>query len=213
MTPVRWAFLWLGLLSLSYEPVRQAMYRLGDSLGGVGGVGGLTNQFTALPPMCNGRNITGETNVPYCFKPGVMGFTPFALVMLVLCTLPLCLATLATYYGCCTTERNDAKDPKGLSAAQTVSRFSLVLGISSALWFSVPLAYFATSPFYQKDFWHALLVVSLASAFPLSWLLMLVAIPSAGAPVLVPLLGVASSTPTSIPYFTKHVGCYLCLPG
>ena len=44
MPPIGWAIYALALVSILYEPVRGALYPLGQAVGGVGGVGGLTNQ-------------------------------------------------------------------------------------------------------------------------------------------------------------------------
>jgi len=82
---------------------------------------------------------------------------------------------------------------KGLGAPNElhVTSFTVLGGVATILWFVVPLAAFASSDFYQTDAWHAILAVSIAAAYPLSWHLSFVAIPSAGAPLLAPLLGLA----------------------
>ena len=65
MEPLHWAFLWLGLLSVGFEPVRQALHNLGDAVGGVGGVGGLTNQYNPSAE-CNGYNTSNMATQPPC---------------------------------------------------------------------------------------------------------------------------------------------------
>ena len=94
--PVGYGFAALGLISVLYEPLRQALWRLGDEVGGVGGVGGLTNQFGSTPgTSCNAGDDDGAT--PYCFRRGWLGFTPFAWVMLLLLTLPLLVTAVAAF--------------------------------------------------------------------------------------------------------------------
>ena len=89
-------FALLGLISVLYEPLRQALWRLGDEVGGVGGVGGLTNQFgSSTGTGCSAGDDDGAT--PYCFRRGWLGFTPFAGVMLLLLTSPLLFTSLVAH--------------------------------------------------------------------------------------------------------------------
>lgn len=218
MHPLVWGLVSLVLVSVLFEPIRMSLWRLGEEVGGVGGVGGLTNQFSCGPE---------DTTTPYCFRRGVvLGFTPFAAVVLLLYTLPLAVA--AWVAGRSETRTNDRDrdrrevgssredrrfsstdvsnsteeevvlgtirarpKPKELMErnAKCVSAFSVLLACVSCLWFSVPLAYYANSPFYQESVWHFVLAVAIVAAFPLSWHLALVAIPSAGAALLAPQLG------------------------
>ena len=195
MEPLHWAFLWLGLLSVGFEPVRQALHNLGDAVGGVGGVGGLTNQYNPSAE-CNGYNTSNMATQPYCFKPGIAGFTRFGLITLLLCTAPLALAGVANYFYpmAITKGHRESCSGPGTDNGRTALIFSLIGGCCSIIWFVVPLAYFATSPFYQVDIWHIVLAVSLSASFPLSWHLAFALIPSAGAHVLSPLLGLSHET-------------------
>ena len=195
MRPFHWAFLWLGLLSIGFEPVRQALFRLGDAVGGVGGVGGLTNQYNPSTE-CKGYNTSNIVTQPYCFKPGVAGFTHFGLIMLLLCIAPLALAGVVAYLNPVAIAKGhrESYSGPGTDDGRTTFTFSLIGGCCSIIWFVVPLAYFATSPFYQVDIWHIVLAISLSASFPLSWHLAFASIPSAGVFVLSPLLGLSHET-------------------
>ena len=62
----------------------------------------------------------------------------------------------------------------------------------SAVWFSLPVVqYCVLDQYFQRSFWHVLLGLSIAAAYPLSWHLSVVAIPSSGASFLPPMLGVS----------------------
>ena len=194
MPPLGWGLLSLALVSLLFEPLRLALWRFGDKIGGVGGVGGLTNQFS-----CNTTDVSNTTNhmkAPYCFHPGWLGFTSFGGAMLLMCTVPFGLSALAAYRAASLRE-SDAQETSTHSSMRhggCVVAFSLLGGCASSLWFLTPLAYYMNAPFYQKDIWHMILAVSIAASYPLSWHLAFVAIPSSGVPFLAPLLGVAPAT-------------------
>lgn len=115
--------------------------------------------------------------------------------MLLLCTVPLGLAALAAHRAV-SRRKHDTEAAIEQQASHEVSvvAFSLLGGCASSLWFLVPLAYYANSPFYQKDGFHIVLAVSIAASYPLSWHLSFVAIPSSAAPLLAPLLGLAPAT-------------------
>jgi len=168
-----------------------ALWRLGDHVGGVGGVGGLTNQFS-----CN--TTDADPKAPYCFYPGWLGLTPFGCAMLLLCTVPLGVAALTAHYAA-----PGRKDPEQEVATNeqevkynelVVPAISLLGGGASALWFLVPFASYTSDPFFTQDAWHILLAISIAAAFPLSWHMSFVAIPSTGAPYLSRLLGLSPVT-------------------
>lgn len=77
-------------MSVLYEPLRLVFlehYGLANDVGGVGGVGGLCNLWDEH----DGCGTTaGGAEAPYCFRAGVfLGFTPFALVVLLAWTLPV----------------------------------------------------------------------------------------------------------------------------
>jgi len=204
----------LALVSILYEPLRNALYTLGDEVGGVGGVGGLTNQF--IPPCYLQNETKNDCNAPYYFSPGWMGFTPFAAIVLSCLIIPLFLAAIATYF--CTpsdlqkkmerpllnsieidkrdhdNEEEEEERQQEIQQKKKVAIFSILWYSASSLWFLVPLLYYASSPFYQTDIWHHLLAVTIAAAFPLSWHLTFVTIPSASAPLLSLLLGITPST-------------------
>ena len=100
MKPFSWGITALFLFSILFEPLRLALWRLGDEVGGVGGVGGLTNQFT--PIHCAQNHSDGEFMMctkPYYFRAGWMGLTPFAGIVLLICTLPLLAAAVASILG------------------------------------------------------------------------------------------------------------------
>ncbi|CAD7962195.1 unnamed protein product [Amoebophrya sp. A120] len=84
---------WTSLLLVStvYEPVRVFIldFRFGEDVGGVGGVGGLCNMWN---PRENCTTTAGGEHGPYCFQKGMfLGFTPFALVMLLVWTVPVAI--------------------------------------------------------------------------------------------------------------------------
>lgn len=167
-----------------------ALWRLGEEVGGVGGVGGLTNQFGPL--HCN---RTDDTDAPYCFRAGWLGFTPFGLTMLLLLMLPLCMAALLTHCleSACK-DNHQARDAPRDAHSGHIAAFSLLGGCASCLWFIVPVTYYASAPFYQEDAWHMVLAVSIAATYPLSWHLSFIAIPTSAAPFLAPLLGLTPAT-------------------
>ena len=199
--PIGWGLFVLGLVSIVFEPLRLALWTLGDEVGGVGGVGGLTNQFS---PSAAGCNATGsgddiDTEVPYCFHAGWLGFTYFGGTMLLLFTLPLGISALSAYAAALMANQTQQKQQhqeqhSTATAPSGVALFSMFWLGASILWFGVPLAYYSASPFYQKDAWHMILGVSIAAAYPTSWHLSFVAIPSAGVCLLAPLLGVEPAT-------------------
>jgi len=78
-------------VAFAFEPLREALSGLlGDAVGGVGGVGGMVNLYA---PSANCTTTHGGAEAPYCFVPGfVLGLTPFALIVLVLITLPLAIS-------------------------------------------------------------------------------------------------------------------------
>lgn len=134
----------LLLAAALYEPVRTNLYRLDQDVGGVGGVGGLTNQWG-----CD--EMDGPFGDYVCFHRGViLGLTPFALVVLSVWMVPIAVSS---------------EIPMKLWRALEL------------LWFAVPAAAYLADPFYNKDFWHVVLGVSIAAAFPLSWHLAFVALP------------------------------------
>jgi len=89
---------------------------------------------------------------------------------------------------------NRETDVSAAEDAVFVGRFAVMWWCAAILWFVVPYATMATDPFYQADAAHALLAVTIAAAYPLSWHLSLAAIPSASHPFLAPLLGLAPAT-------------------
>ena len=80
----------LIFLSLIYEPVRLLLDHVlvdWSEVGGVGGVGGLTNQWFC-PPITAVNRTTNHSNAPYCFHRGVLlGFTPFAIIVVIVWSL------------------------------------------------------------------------------------------------------------------------------
>ena len=213
MRPFSWGITVLFIFSILFEPVRLALWRLGDEVGGVGGVGGLTNQFT--PTHCAQNRSDGEfmmCSKPYYFRSGWMGLTSFAGIVVFVCTLPLFAAAVVTYFG--TSPGNYIKDNK-LGGTQRllnseeletdnnegqryddkfIGTFSIAWICASTLWFFLPLAYYIDTPFYQKDVWHITLAVSLSSAFPLSWHLSFVTLPTASGPLFTLLLDLNPAT-------------------
>ena len=188
MAPLRLGLFATLLASIAYEPLRwlTTMFRpsLDEALGGVGGVGGLANMNG---PYANCSTTVGGVRAPYCFYPGlVFGLTPFALVVLVVWVSPLALGALAASAKKCGTTL-------ATTSTATASR-SLYCAwvLMNTAWFALPLAqYCFLDPFLDRSFWSRLLAVSIAAAYPLSWNLSLVAIPSSGARYLPPLLAVS----------------------
>ena len=95
-TTMRLALACTLAVSVVYEPLRwlctDLRPSLDDDLGGVGGVGGLANM---LNPHANCTTTAGGADAPYCFRPGLLlGFTPFALVVLAALVLPLALGAV-----------------------------------------------------------------------------------------------------------------------
>ena len=161
MTALRGGLLALLTASLLYEPVRLNLYRLGNSVGGVGGVGGLTNQWGC-------RSTGGVFGGGVCYHDGlVFGLTPFALVVLLSWTMPLAASALVCYL-----------HGKRTTTAETIMGFGMLWPVAELLWFGVPASLYFSDPFYRSDFWHVILGVAIAAAFPLSWNLALVAIPA-----------------------------------
>lgn len=174
-------------VALAYEPLRWLTTvlapRLQQDLGGVGGVGGLTNM---AGPTDNCTSTIGGADAPYCFEPGVLlGFTPFALFMLGVWVLPLALAAAVSGWLRSTAS---CSRPCQLSTWALCSCWLLV----NMVWFGLPLAQYAVlGNFYHENGWYRLLGVSIAAAYPLSWHLALVAIPAAAGAYLPPLLGIS----------------------
>ena len=130
-----------------------------------------------------------------------MGFTPFAAIVLSLCIIPLAAAALATHTHVSRLlhkhrHHNFSEVESLLFGSDEASNatFWAAWGGASCLWFFVPFASCMSSPFYQTDFYHAVLAVALSAAFPLSWHLSYVAIPASGASYLVLFLGISSAT-------------------
>ena len=92
MRPLRWGLSVLLAVAAAFEPVREGLsFVVGEAVGGVGGVGGLVNLY-APSSNCTTTHDSGE-DTPYCFTPGLLlGLTPFALVVIVLTTLPLAVS-------------------------------------------------------------------------------------------------------------------------
>ena len=189
MLPLRVGILVALVASVAYEPLRWLTTMLSPSLdealGGVGGVGGLANLGS---PTANCSTTTGGARAPYCFYPGlVFGLTPFALVVLAVWVLPLALGALAA------TARKCAATLAPTASTATASRSLCGAWVlMNVAWFALPLAqYCFLDPFLDRSLWSRVLAASIAAAYPLSWNLSLVAIPSAGASYLPPLLAVS----------------------
>ncbi len=190
MSPLYWGIGALGLLAVLFEPLREALWELGEAVGGVGGVGGLTNQYGPTPTCNTTEDLIGTNETaPYCFHPGFSGFTPFGALTILLATVPLAVSALATHFA----ERRKGSAHGEPSPTGGVTTFSAAWGVACCLWWFVPLASYLNSPWYRTDAYHAILAVSISSAFPLSWHMAFVAIPASGAPFLAPLLGLSES--------------------
>mmetsp|Transcript_24092 Transcript_24092/g.77680 ORF Transcript_24092/g.77680 Transcript_24092/m.77680 type:complete len:409 (+) Transcript_24092:2184-3410(+) len=170
--PLRFGLVALLVVSVLYEPMRGNLYRLGSSIGGVGGVGGLTNQWAC--------HTTGGVFGPdVCYERGVfLGLTPFALLVLSLWTMPLAASAAASSFF---VQRRDDEptstptSPPPQTDGTTFVTFWIVLEL---LWFAVPAAAYLSSPFYRSDVVHVVLGIAISAAFPLSWALSVVAIPA-----------------------------------
>ena len=190
MTPLAWAIYFIAIVSVLYEPVRSAIaYTFGQAVGGVGGVGGLTNQWT--PKDTCTTNTLGP-DAPWCFEKGIIfGYTPFACLVMGLVTAPILVAATVMHIG----RWRPSTAVKVMVECGDDSRgfwITLVWHSMSALWFVVPLSACLSSPFYQTDVWHVLCAIAITSAYPLSWHLSFVAIPASSSSVLVQLLELRS---------------------
>jgi len=166
---IHYGFISLLIAAVLYEPVRQALYHLGEEVGGVGGVGGLTNEWSCADNSTVFSHASFGPNV--CFRHGVVaGLTPFAVVVLSLWTAPLLVTAVISSH-------IDNFNYARLKRDDIVRNFSLIYSAIELLWFSVPAAAYLSSPFYQSDAMKFILGISIAAAFPLSWNLSLVAIP------------------------------------
>lgn len=173
------------LIGASYEPLRTLLYpTFGAQIGGVGGVGGLTNEW--------GVNTTDQPCVRYdtsgyCFVPGwALGLTPFAAVFLATWVAPLWLASAleASHPPPVPAEGTDTAE--GMSRA--TRRFLFLWSCASVIWFAYPATGYLLSPYYRESGWTLVLGIALSSAYPLPWHLSLLA--CSGRPLAV-LLGVA----------------------
>jgi hypothetical protein len=198
-------FLLLLFCSALYEPLRSSLYNLGNAVGGVGGVGGLTNQWD--PRLCDSKaGKMGE----YCFHKGVfMGFTPFAIAVIIAWALPLASVAAITSLSAAqvnksTTARNGEHQlldeiPPARDVIETgedhreasdtaFGNFLFLWTALNGLWYFVPAAAYLTSEFYQENFYHIVLgSLGIPAAYPLSWHLALVAVPMSD--FIAPLLG------------------------
>jgi len=167
------------LVSVIYEPLRTFYLedQFDEEVGGVGGVGGLCNMWN---PYEDCETTPGGEDAPYCFHKGFfLGFTPFALIMLLLWTLPFALtlliqASMRQYQS--QNMKNDDDGNHGL-LFQVLQALWFIL---SAFWLLFPLWQYETSEFFEKDIWHHLIALSIAAAYPLSWHLSYVAFLSIG---------------------------------
>ena len=63
----------------------------------------------------------------------------------------------------------------------------------SAFWLALPLWQYETSEFFEKDIWHRIIALSIASAYLLSWHLSCVAFLSSGSYFLSSLQGMKAA--------------------
>eukprot|EP00928_Gymnodinium_smaydae_P092199 TRINITY_DN76009_c0_g1_i1.p1 TRINITY_DN76009_c0_g1~~TRINITY_DN76009_c0_g1_i1.p1 ORF type:complete len:397 (+),score=26.42 TRINITY_DN76009_c0_g1_i1:54-1244(+) len=178
-------FGWFLIFSLLFEPIRNSLYALGNEIGGVGGVGGMTNLWD--PTLCN--SLAGKEGA-YCFHRGVIsGLTSFGLAVLLLWTMPFAFAALITGLNWNRVSSNeslvgasgdgahhDSVRNSQLGQARVVWFRNAWLALSS-VWFVVPAVAYLSSPYYQSDIWHRVLALAIAAAFPLSWHLSMIAVP------------------------------------
>ncbi len=168
-----------------YEPTRLALLPYFDNLlGGVGGVGGLANLSTSTEACL--ETLSPRFRDVYCYKTGIFGgpFTELALVTLAFWVGPWFLASATLSLG--KSQSSNLVSPIALTKEPFLSSFMVFwIGIN-ALWFIVPLSvfWFSLTTDHELDsiatIAKHILAVSLASAHPLSWNLMLVAIPTGG---------------------------------
>ena len=159
---------------------------------GVGGVGGLTNQWN--PVVCNPSdstvaaccNTAANDAGAYCFHDGIAwGLTIFATVILVLWTLPLAIGSLFASISRCEPIEDAlgvrVADGDGVEASWRAlirNMFLSVIAMLNCLWFAVPVTTLLSDSFYRTDISHVILAIAIAAAFPLSWNLSLVAVPA-----------------------------------
>lgn len=193
MKPLAWASFALALGSALFEPMRGSLYSLGEAVSGVGGVGGLANEWD--PKECGGRSEASRGEF-YCFHRGVLfGITPFAWVVMLCCTVPLIAAgsfagILGPFFAsrrlCGGLAAGSAVEPPAAAEPQAEAgwppaRTAFLAAWSglSILWFVVPASAYLSSSFYQKDAYSVILAIALTAAFPLSWHAAFVVLPAA----------------------------------
>eukprot|EP00392_Amoebophrya_sp_AT5.2_P011910 g12000.t1 len=192
--------IWLSVLSacsflavsVLYEPLRLVFlehYGFANDVGGVGGVGGLCNLWDEH----DGCGTTaGGAEAPYCFRKGAfLGFTPFALVVLLAWTLPRGegeveqggQAATANALGSADVEEmgNNAKHEQ--RAAWLLGLFTKVWISLTVFWFALPLLQYETAEFFEKNIFYRVLAFAITAAYPLSWHLSVVALLSAAAAI------------------------------
>ena len=193
VTPLRWSLVALLAGSVVYEPLRQTVEgQFGQAVGGVGGVGGLTNQWGPVQRTSSTSSGSGALYVSacgdqaaaavmaYCFHPGVLfGLTPFALVVLCAWVGPLVLGAVLAARSL-TPQMHLQKFSEDHPSESWRRRSLCAWVLLSVWWFAWPAVSFLGDEFYRTDVWHTILGIAIPAAFPLSWHLALVAIPTGG---------------------------------
>jgi len=184
-SPTAISFVFMAIIAAIYEPLRMSLHAQNVSLniGGVGGVGGLANLLGAGDKRCdhsiNLHNSTYHNN--YCYEKGVLGpFTPFSVFMFMVWVGPILLAALVTMM----------YDEAHTIYSRNINASSAPLGVFAAIWIGLNVLWFVIP---LSVFWFNLssdvegnlpslrvLAIAIAGAHPLSWNLMVAAIPASG---------------------------------
>lgn len=183
-SPTAYAFAFMALVAALYEPLRLSLsHQISQNIGGVGGVGGLVNLLGAGDERCdNSTNINNSTyHDNYCYEKGTIGpFTPFSFFMMVVWVGPILLAAIFTmrHRDSQLTEHRNSGTPSGSLELLAVVWISL-----NIIWFLIPLSVFwfgVTTDVEGSLLSLRILAIAIAAAHPLSWNLMVAAIPASG---------------------------------
>jgi len=197
-SPTAYAFTFMTLVAVLYEPLRLSLsHQISENIGGVGGVGGLVNLLGAGDERCdhstNAHNSTYHDN--YCYEKGSVGpFTPFSFFMLVVWVGPILVAAIFSIRNFKDHDTCEALSGRINSttvvAATDTSSSSVALELLAVvwiglnfIWFLIPLSVFwfgLTTDVEGSLFSLRILAIAIAAAHPLSWNLMVAAIPASG---------------------------------
>ena len=190
-SPTAYAFIFMTLVAVLYEPLRLSLsHQISENIGGVGGVGGLVNLLGAGDERCdhstNAHNSTYHDN--YCYEKGSLGpFTPFSFFMLVVWVGPILVAAIFSIRNFKDCDRMNSTTVVGATDTSSSSDVFALLAVVwiglNCIWFLIPLSVFWFGLMTDVEgslFSLRILAVAIAAAHPLSWNLMVAAIPASG---------------------------------